>query len=292
MSYMHIENLYRAEGQDILLFKRCYAMEKIDGTSAHLSWKDGQLKFFAGGSSHAVFCALFDAEALSRKLTESAQGEVVVFGEAYGGKLQGKRVVYGPNLKFIAFEVKIGDLWLSVPQAAAFVASLGLEFVHYVEISTDLAEIDAQRDAPSVQAERNGCGVHPREGVILRPLIELRKNNGQRIIAKHKTLVERETASPRSVGEVDPAKRAALENAEAVAREYVVAKRLQHVLGGLPQATGLEQARDVINAMCEDVQREASGEIVWDKDVARAVGRLTMDLFKRHLAEKLREETG
>jgi hypothetical protein len=30
MGYLHIDNLYKS--QDILLFKRCYALEKIHGT--------------------------------------------------------------------------------------------------------------------------------------------------------------------------------------------------------------------------------------------------------------------
>lgn len=41
MAYMHIENLYA--NQTILESKECYAMEKIHGTSAHISGKDGNL---------------------------------------------------------------------------------------------------------------------------------------------------------------------------------------------------------------------------------------------------------
>ena len=57
MGYLHIPNLYRA--QDILLFKRCYAMEKIHGTSAHVQLKDGMLTYFSGGGKHAIFMELF-----------------------------------------------------------------------------------------------------------------------------------------------------------------------------------------------------------------------------------------
>ena len=58
MGYLHIRNLY--QDQDILLFKECYALEKIHGTSAHIAW-DGELKFFAGGCNHDRFCALFNS---------------------------------------------------------------------------------------------------------------------------------------------------------------------------------------------------------------------------------------
>ena len=37
MAYMHIDNLYK--NQEVLLFKECYAMEKIHGTSAHIRSK-------------------------------------------------------------------------------------------------------------------------------------------------------------------------------------------------------------------------------------------------------------
>lgn len=39
MSYMHIDNLYKS--QTLLMFRECYALEKIHGTSAHVMWKDG-----------------------------------------------------------------------------------------------------------------------------------------------------------------------------------------------------------------------------------------------------------
>ncbi len=43
---------------------------------------------------------------------------------------------------------------------------------------------------------------HPREGVVCRPLIELRTNNGERLICKHKGEKFEERATPQKV--VDP----------------------------------------------------------------------------------------
>jgi hypothetical protein len=59
---MHIDNLYKE--RDILLFKECCAMEKIHGTSAHVSWNKEQLHFFNGGSNYMSFVKLFDHAAL------------------------------------------------------------------------------------------------------------------------------------------------------------------------------------------------------------------------------------
>ena len=60
---MHIDNLYK--DQRILLFKECYALEKIHGTSAHISYSAEKktLTFFTGGN-HNIFISLFDSEKL------------------------------------------------------------------------------------------------------------------------------------------------------------------------------------------------------------------------------------
>jgi hypothetical protein len=67
MGYAHISNLYKS--QTILLFRECYAMEKIHGTSTQISWKEGKLTFFAGGASHQAFTDLFDAVELTKYFT-------------------------------------------------------------------------------------------------------------------------------------------------------------------------------------------------------------------------------
>jgi hypothetical protein len=207
MGYSHIPNLYK--DQTILQFRECFALEKIDGTSAHLKWSESELTFFSGGCKYHEFVKIFPAT-LKTKFQELKLPKVTIYGEAYGGKIQGKSDVYGSEVKFVAFDVLLieSERWMSVPEAFGLCESLGLEFVHYVKISTDMKELDAQRDADSVQAMRNGLGPgKKREGVILRPLIELirsgikasNKNAYGRIIAKHKRDEFRETKTKRSV---------------------------------------------------------------------------------------------
>lgn len=288
MSYMHIENLYKV--QDILLFRECYALEKIHGTSANVSWRDGRPWFSSGAAKAATFRALFPDDAtMTERFTKLGHPNVVVFGEAYGGGgAAGQHMshVYGKELKFVAFEVKIGESFLSVPQAEEVVKGLGLEFVYYEKISTELVELHRVRDAHSVQAVRNGMGAgHPREGVVLRPLIELTKNNGSRIIVKHKGAAFEERATPPKV--VDEAKLAVLSEAQKIADEWVTPMRLTHVLGKLqPDGTLLtvKDAPKVIGAMVEDVLREAAGEIVDSKDARRAISAKAAELFKVRLS--------
>ncbi len=291
MGYAHIENLYREAAQIIFMFRECFALEKIHGTSAHVSWKDGEVKFFAGGENHTNFVALFDLEKLKELFTAMGKPEVTVYGEAYGGKQQGMSGTYGKNLKFIAFDVEVGDRWLSVPDAETVAKSLGLEFVFYVKIPTEWAAIDAERDAPSVQAVRNGI-TEPkkREGVVLRPVIEVTTNNGGRIVAKHKGAEFQETKTPRST---DPAKLQVLSEAGAVADEWVTEMRLTHVLDKIPaEQQVIENMRNIIAAMVEDVLREGSGEIVDSKEVRGAIGKKSATMFKERLNERARAKTG
>ncbi len=275
MGYLHISNLYK--DQTILMFKECYALLKLHGTSANISMNgDGELKFFPGGVNYESFVKLFYQDKL-RDLLEGTP--CTIYGEAYGGSCQKMSATYGPNLKFCAFDVMIGDVFLSVPQAAEFVANLDLEFVDYVRIPTTLEAIDAERDKDDTQAIRNGMGPgKKREGVVLRPLIELRKNNGERIICKHKRDDFSEVATPRPVS---AEKLIVIEEAKAIALEWVTPMRLQHVIDKIEQAD-ITKMRDIIKAMLEDIKREAEGEIIWSKEAEGEISKRTAQLAKAH----------
>jgi hypothetical protein len=291
MGYQKIPNLYK--DQDILMFKECYALEKIHGTSAHVTWQpeDDSVEFFSGGEKYDKFVALFDKDVLRTKFKERLVGyPTVFFGEAYGGKMQGMKATYGDQLKFVVFEVKMGNCWLSVPDAEEVAVYCGFEFVDYAKVSTDLSALDEQRDRPSVQAVRNGIeGDKLREGVVLRPLIELRKNNGSRIVAKHKRAEFRER---KSIPEVDPAKREIKMRAGEIASEWVVPMRMQHVLdklGFLKEPLKMEHTGTVIKAMIDDVITEASDEIVDNQPVRKAIGKRAAVMYKKLVQDQLRE---
>lgn len=284
---MHIDNLYKS--QHILAFRRCFALEKVHGTSAHARWNKGALTFSSGGEKHERFVSLFDADALTAAFAALGHDEVTVYGEAYGGKQQGMSATYGPALCFIVFDVMVGTTWLSVPNAADIAAKLGLEFVPFAEGPTDLDWLHAQRDADSEVAVRRGMGPGKlREGVVLRPPFEITMSNGARLIAKHKRDEFRETATPR---EVKPEQAAALAAADAIAQEWVTNERLRHVLDKLPGEHGMERTPEVIRAMVADVEREAEGEIVVSTEARKAIGSRTVALFKAHVAGALSDAT-
>jgi hypothetical protein len=288
MGYLHIDNLYK--DQTILMFKECYALEKIHGTSSHISWnvKDKKVNFFSGGESHEKFVSIFDIEFLEKTFSENfIDNNVTIYGEVYGGKQQGMSATYGKELKFIGFDVKIGEYWLNVPNAENVCKTMNIEFVDYVKVKTDLESLNAERDKPSTQAKRNGIIEDKiREGVILKPLAEFTLNNGKRVIAKHKRDEFKETKTPR---EVNPEEFKILEDAKAIAEEWVTEMRLYHVLDKLPKGINVESMRLVINAMVEDVYREAAGEIVESKEVIKCISNKTALMFKKKLQNDMVE---
>lgn len=286
MSYQHINNLYR--DQDILLFKECYVSEKIHGTSAHVRWQDNQIHFFSSGECNQKFSNLFDIPELKEKFQALDINKFVIYGEAYGGKQQGMRKTYGDDLKFIVFDVKIGDCWLDMYSADKFASGLGFEFIWYGRCKADIKILDWHRDDMSVQAFRNGMGNHKSEGIVIRPLIEVTKNNGQRIIAKHKRADFSETKTPREVNSADLE---VLSQIKDICIEWVTENRLSNILSHIEQFTDvkcggeleIKMIPELINLMIEDVLREGKGEIVKSKQLVKAISRETALMVKRRL---------
>lgn len=305
MGFMHIDNLYK--NQKILEFPECYALEKIHGTSAWIYWTPIQgLGFHPGGETINTFKPLFNEQNLDtefRLLYETSVQQlvpfdrVVVHGEAYGGKQQKNQWRYGPVLKFIGFDVKYERKesveWLKVPLAQMVCEDLlGLEFVHYKRITTKLSDIDAERDAISEQAIRNGVTTRDgdfirREGVVLRTIDEVLDHRGNRIMAKHKRAEERETKTERKV---DTNKVEVLKEARAIAEEWVVPERLNHVLshvGG--EFADMTRTKEVIAEMIRDVNREGAGEFEPSNTVNAEIGKRTAQLLKQYLENRLHE---
>jgi len=290
MGYRHTSNLYK--DSRVMSFKRVYCLEKIHGTSANIQWSNGKLSFYSGGETHSNFVALFDEEKLAGYFSSTYTDKdfVRVYGEAYGGKQQGMSKTYGPKLHFTAFEVNINGVWLDVPSAESYVKNLDLEFVPYELVDATEENINRERDRDSIIAVWRGMGAgYIREGVVIRPPFEVVMNDGERCMAKHKRDEFREHKTPRTL-DADPSKQKALDDAQAIADEWVTPMRLQHVLGALTK-DGVEPTMTdvplVIKTMTEDVYAEGKDEVVESKDANRAIGSATVKLFKRHLQQKL-----
>lgn len=290
MSYQKIHNLYDPRGQAILQETEVYALEKVNGTSARVYWDGHRVIFSSGGSDPREFRPLFDDGALAVAFQrEFGTGKASVYGEAFGGTQQGQSWRYGHDLRFVAFEVQAAGGWRDVPTAARIVHDLGLKFVAWKRIPCTLAAIDAERDEPSLYSAASGHDLMPREGVVLRPLVE-RSIGNERVIAKHKRIEERETETYR---EVNPAEAVSYANAKAYATEWVTMERMRHVADEVVAARGdgvvlnAGDTRAVIDAMVVDVYAESNGEVPDTADVRREVSRAAAKRFQEWMRERI-----
>lgn len=289
MGYMSINNLYRNPGilNEILEW---WALEKIHGTSARISFSDKEVKFFSGGEKYEKFVGLFGVELLKTKFLElQAQKnfeKIVIYGEAYGGKQQKMSHTYGNDLKFICFEVQIDDKWLNVPDAEQIVLNFGLEFVSYKKISAENREqleklLKEARDEQSIQAIRNSIGEgKTREGIVMRPIVEKNDLLGERIIYKYKTTEFSENKNPRDLVKISFSENTKL------AEDWVTLRRLEHILDKFSQKKQPEIS-DIIKEMEKDIFKEAGDEITDSIAVRKAIRKESAKLYITFLKNKL-----
>lgn len=296
MGYMHIDNL--SKNGSVLMFKQLWATEKVHGTSAHVRWDPDrkEIAYFSGGAKHEEFRGLFD-DAFEKRFMELVDENgrdvsICVFGEAYGGKMQGMSKTYGNSLRFIVFEAKIGVRWLNFPAVQTVAGKLGLEVVPGKILPAEEDALTEYRNSPSEVAVMRGCGGNTdryghcppmREGIVLRPLFEVRANDDSRIIAKYKNpeFSERKSKADTDFS-ADGAKR--VETAKAQAAEWVTDERMRHVLDALGISDpSVEDTGKVLSAMVEDILREGSGELENTKELRRAIGASAALLFKKRI---------
>jgi len=299
MNYQHINNLYNNR-EIIENFKKVYALEKIDGTSASIEFFQDNLNekydylLKPGSGSLAKFTRLTEevVDRLFQKFPFTKEElRVTVYGEFYGGKIRHGSRRYGPEEKFVAFDVELNGVWLDVDSAKKFCDEIGQEFVHYELVDTEIDILEALCKAPSVQAKRNGITEDvPREGIVLRTYKTLIKNNGDRVCAKHKNPKYRETVKKR---ELSQEKLDVLNEAEEVANEWVTEMRFNHVSDHL-KARGVEESTEntveFMKGMLEDIKREGSQEIKFSSPVNRAINTATAKMLKARLVKTLLEK--
>jgi hypothetical protein len=292
MGYIEIENLYK--DTRILMFKECWATEKIHGTSAWITYKGEEqpekLLFHPGGAKMEMFVALFDEQKLLAKMIEIFGNKTVrLHGEHYGGSIQKMKTTYGDKNKFVMFDVLVGTSWLSFDKVLALGKTLELDVVDGHIIPATVEALNQMRDMHSVQAIKNGIiEVRMREGIVIRPLIELRDNNG-RVITKHKRDQFMETKTAR---EVSSEKLKLLTDAEAIADEWVTPMRLLHVLDSIDfiGECDISKTGIIITAMNIDVEKESKGETVITQEVKKAIGKKTSQLFREYLQKQLNSQ--
>jgi len=162
--------------------------EKVDGMNIRIMW-DGERITFGGKTDNAQIPAFLVAALEEKFLTQvdkfkekfGTDGNVCLYGEGHGAKIQKGGGKYRDNQGFVMFDVKIGDWWLKDDDVWNIAAELEVEKVPTVG-KGNLHDL--------INMIRNGVtswwGDFPAEGIVARPLVELTSRSGHRIITKLK----------------------------------------------------------------------------------------------------------
>lgn len=119
--------------------------------------------------------------------------ECIIFGETYGKGMQSSGGRYcKDHLKFICFDIKIGNTWLKREAVEDICGKLSIEVVPYLgEMTLDKAIAMVKMGFPSQVSEDLTLEA---EGIVLRAPLGLLDRMGRRIITKVKTVDFRKLA--------------------------------------------------------------------------------------------------
>ena len=179
---------YRDETVKYLRFNDWQFTEKIDGTNISVEW-DGHAVSFHGRTERAQIPkhlleylekTFLTTEA--EELFEQTYGDknVILYGEGYGAKIQNGGN-YRSDVSFILFDVLIGDNWQEREWVEKTAKMFGIDVVPVVFVGSLEEGIDyVMEHHPST------IGTAMMEGIVGRPMVEMRDRLGKRIIVKIK----------------------------------------------------------------------------------------------------------
>lgn len=182
---------YRNETVEYLRNNTWVWTEKVDGTNISIVW-DGHRVEFHGRTERAQIPAhlvnklneMFGGET-NEQMFEQIFGEtpMILYGEGYGPKIQNGGS-YRDDVSFILFDVyqPDSDMWLKREAVEDIAAKLCIDVVPII-ITGSLAEAFAyvRKHPKSVVGSE-----HDMEGLVGRPMIELKDRRGKRVIVKVK----------------------------------------------------------------------------------------------------------
>ena len=165
--------------------------EKVDGTNIRAHW-DGHKVEFGGRTDKATIPkdALDRLETLfggyeNEQIFEQkfADKEVFLFGECYGGKIQGVGKQYRDDVDFILFDVMINGYYQPRESVVDIANYFNIDVVPIVLTGTIQEGIDYVKTNRKSTIAKNGAEL---EGVVGRPKLELFDRTGHRLIVKIK----------------------------------------------------------------------------------------------------------
>lgn len=183
-----IQSQYTKEEFHFLKYNLWECTEKIDGTNIHIDYIGGEVRY-CGRTENALIPTqlLLKLQELftKEKLSDAFEGDVCIYGEGYGRKIQGCSGNYISNgVDFILFDVMINGYWLSRENCECIAEKLGLKIVPLVGYMTiPEAESKVESGFKSLISEDKNLFA---EGLVLKTQCGLKARNGERIITKIK----------------------------------------------------------------------------------------------------------
>lgn len=183
-----IEGKFRNETVEYLANNEWCFTEKIDGTNIRIHW-DGHKVEFAGRTDRAqipnhllkhlnkIFGSMEAEEMFEQKFGEN---DVILFGEGYGPKIQ-NGVAYRSDVSFILFDVQIGDTWLKRDSVEDIATTFGIDVVPIIFTGNLQQAVDYVKAKP-----KSTIGTANMEGLVGRPVVEMKDRMGERVIVKIK----------------------------------------------------------------------------------------------------------
>lgn len=162
--------------------------EKIDGTNIRVHW-DGHKVEFGGRTDKAQIPAhLLDKlnelfrTTEAEELFEQTWGDkdVILFGEGYGPKIQNGGA-YRDDVSFILFDVLVGDNYQEREWVEKTAQMFSIDVVPIVLVGSIKDGVNYVMSHP-----KSTMGTAMMEGVVGRPMVELRDRRGERVIVKIK----------------------------------------------------------------------------------------------------------
>lgn len=183
---------YSQDAFEYLSYNQWTYTEKVDGTNIRVMI-NGDITF--GGKTDA---ASIPAPLVNRlqerffprrdQLTAMfSDGGVCLYGEGYGAKIQKGGGNYRPDQDFVLFDINVGGWWLQRKDVELIGETLGLDVVPIIGQGSLHHLINVVRDGFN-----STWGPFAAEGIVARPVVELKNRDGSRIITKlkHKDFVD------------------------------------------------------------------------------------------------------
>lgn len=202
IQYPKIESLFKRDKETFKFIEGSYKLpefaylsrcewlltEKVNGTNVRVMWDGADRVRLAGRTETAQIPTFLVNELLERfpakVFQEKYDAPMCLYGEGFGAKIQKGGGNYIPDgVNFILFDVRIEEWWLKWKDILDIASKLGIEVVPMIE-EFGLPMHDA------VELVKRGMKSHwgdfEAEGIVLRPLVDLKTRAGHRIIAKIK----------------------------------------------------------------------------------------------------------